>query len=310
MSFFSWFRRKPETFQVSAPNERSDLPGADATVPIAPGKMAKPAAETTAQVPDHVPNLKAERMERREMLYAIVRDAMVRAGVLSASYKFKVLALDQRGKQFLVMMELARDYGGEMGRLSEIEALIAQTAKSRNDISVTAVYWRTSDHVAVGIPQKGISPHGVALPPNPTSQKAVRPHPNNNLHATPHPSPAIPSTTGVQDITAPMTASVLAAGSFPSLAGAAADNGPIIGTAPVAKNTSRFDPIEPDEVAAFQRALESNAAAAAAVAAQPLAVPSVGARAVPPLTGYEDTEVPVAEGVTQDLSATQYGQLS
>jgi hypothetical protein len=95
-------------------------------------------------------------MERRELLYTVVRDAMVRAGVLSASYKFKVLSLDQRGRQFLVMMDLAREYGGETVRLSEIEALIAQTAKARYDILVTAVYWRINDHVAVGMPQKGI----------------------------------------------------------------------------------------------------------------------------------------------------------
>ncbi len=79
---------------------------------------------------------------------------MVRAGVLSASYKFKVLSLDQRGSQFLVMMDLAREFGGDTARLSEIEALIAQTAKSRYDIAVTAVYWRSNEHVAVGNPQK------------------------------------------------------------------------------------------------------------------------------------------------------------
>ena len=31
--------------------------------------------------------------------------------------KFKVLSLDQRGRQFLVMMDLARRYGGETVRL-------------------------------------------------------------------------------------------------------------------------------------------------------------------------------------------------
>jgi hypothetical protein len=304
MSFFSWFRRKPETFQASAPDERSDLPGADATVPLAPGKTARPATDTTAQVPDHVPNLKAERMERREMLYSVVRDAMVRAGVLSASYKFKVLALDQRGKQFLVMMDLARDYGGEMARLSEIEALIAQTAKSRNDISVTAVYWRTSDHVAVGIPQKGISPHGVALPPNATAQKVVRPRPN--ISTTPVPATVSTSASGVQDITTPIVAGAVATGSFPTLP-VIGDDEPVIGATVIAKNTSRFDPIEPDEVAAFQRALKSNAAAA--VTAKSVAIPSVGAPRSA-LSGYEDTEAPAPEGVAQGLSATQYGELT
>ena len=48
-------------------------------------------------------NRKHERMMRRELLYAVVRESMVRAGVLSSSYKFKVLSLDPRGQQFLVI---------------------------------------------------------------------------------------------------------------------------------------------------------------------------------------------------------------
>jgi hypothetical protein len=123
-------------------------------------------------------------MERRELLYTVVRDAMVRAGVLSASYKFKVLSLDQRGRQFLVMMDLAREYGGETARLSEIEALIAQTAKTRYDILVTAVYWRINDHVAVGLPQKGITP--TPVPSAAAPQGVVR-------KPVPAPVPAAPA---------------------------------------------------------------------------------------------------------------------
>jgi hypothetical protein len=93
---------------------------------------------------------KTERAARRELLYAVVREAMVRAGVLSASYKFKVLSLDGDGRQFLVMIDLARGMGGDANNLSEIEALIAQSAKARHEILVTAVYWRINEHVAVG----------------------------------------------------------------------------------------------------------------------------------------------------------------
>ena len=60
-------------------------------------------------------------MARRELLYGVVREAMVRAGVLSSSYKFKVLSLDARGRQFLVMVDLSHGAGGETGRLAEIE---------------------------------------------------------------------------------------------------------------------------------------------------------------------------------------------
>lgn len=93
---------------------------------------------------------KSERAARRELLYAVVREAMVRSGVLSASYKFKVLSLDSEGRQFLIMVDLARGAGGDAANLAEIEALIAQSAKARHDMQVTAVYWRVNEHVVVG----------------------------------------------------------------------------------------------------------------------------------------------------------------
>jgi hypothetical protein len=91
-------------------------------------------------------------MARRELLYGVVRESMMRAGVLSASYKFKVLSLDGRGRQFLVMVDLSGDCGIETAQLGEIEAMVAQSAKARHDILVSAVYWRMSEHVAVGDP--------------------------------------------------------------------------------------------------------------------------------------------------------------
>jgi hypothetical protein len=101
---------------------------------------------------------KAERMERREHLYGVVRDAMTRAGVLSSSYKFKVLSLDPRGGHYLVMMDLASAAAEDSGRLSEIETLVAHNAKSRFDIHVAAVYWRLSDHVTTGLTPKTAAP--------------------------------------------------------------------------------------------------------------------------------------------------------
>eukprot|EP01034_Spumella_vulgaris_P025857 gene25857-32355_t len=190
MSLFSWFSRKPAPPKAkprSGGAEPSGLMNADATVPLAPGRPGQPLLEPNP--PEHAANRKNERMERRELLYTVVRDAMVRAGVLSASYKFKVLSLDQRGRQFLVMMDLAREYGGETTRLSEIEALIAQTAKTRYDIVVTAVYWRINDHVAVGLPQKGITPtqpQGSLSAPNLARKPAPAPVPV----AAPAPVPA------------------------------------------------------------------------------------------------------------------------
>lgn len=94
---------------------------------------------------------KTERLERRELVYEVVRDAMLRAGVLAASYKFKVLSLDAKGIQYVIMMDLTDRLAGDTVRLAEIEALIAQSAKIRHDILVTAVYWRVNQPVTSGL---------------------------------------------------------------------------------------------------------------------------------------------------------------
>ncbi len=105
----------------------------------------------SASAPGSAANRKGERLERREQLYGVVREALTGAGILSSSYKFKVLSLDSRGRQYLIMMDIARHYLGETTRLAEIEGLIAQSAKARYDILVTAVYWRVNEHVTAGL---------------------------------------------------------------------------------------------------------------------------------------------------------------
>ncbi len=104
-----------------------------------------------ASAPGSAANRKGERLERREQLYGVVREALTGAGILSSSYKFKVLSLDSRGRQYLIMMDIARHYLGETTRLAEIEGLIAQSAKARYDILVTAVYWRVNEHITAGL---------------------------------------------------------------------------------------------------------------------------------------------------------------
>ena len=119
-----------------------------------PARKAKPVVPETSGLPrgESAPpaSRKHERMARRELLYAVVREAMVHAGVLSSSYKFKVLSLDNRGRQFLVMIDLSRDNAVETPRLADVESSIAQAARQRHDIDVTGVYWRMSEQVAVG----------------------------------------------------------------------------------------------------------------------------------------------------------------
>jgi hypothetical protein len=166
MSLFGWFSRKKTASTAPVASDNSGLLNADATRPLATARNGKAWSDPPSKS-EHAANRRSERMEQRELLYIVVRDSMVRAGVLSSSYKFKVLSLDQRGRQFLVMMDLAREYADDAIRLSEIEALMAQTAKARYDILVTAVYWRINDHVAVGVPQR--------KPPAPSAASAKLP---------------------------------------------------------------------------------------------------------------------------------------
>ncbi len=307
MSFLSWFTRKSPPPQAH-PSEATGLLNADATVPLVPGADGQPLLKPAPA--EHAANRTNERLERRELLYIVVRDAMVRAGVLSASYKFKVLSLDQRGRQFLIMMDLAREYGGETARLSEIEALIAQTAKARYDIAVSAVYWRINDHVAVGLPQKAgahapAAPAATVPPPHsrpvgaataPSSTERPLP-PHQRPRPVPVSAPAAPLLTPAAPTPAPAVSTDFA---MP------------VASPPVvaAPSHARFDPIEAEEVAAFKRALASAAAARPASTAAPLGVSVHSGPLRQPVsdTGFADTEMPTdAHG--PDLGSTQYGEL-
>jgi hypothetical protein len=95
----------------------------------------------------HSADRKSLRLERRELLYAVVRESMSRIGILSSSYKFKVLSLDPRGRQYMIMMDLQPDLAVDPRRLGEIESVVTQNAKARHDIVVTAVYWRINEPI-------------------------------------------------------------------------------------------------------------------------------------------------------------------
>lgn len=88
---------------------------------------------------------KTQRLERRELLYAVVRESMARVGMLSSSYKYKVLSLDSRGSQYLIMMDLPKAMADHIGQLAEIEEIVTQNARLRHKIDVTAVYWRINE---------------------------------------------------------------------------------------------------------------------------------------------------------------------
>ena len=109
-------------------------------VPLAPGR--KPGQPLLSLSSRTRANRKNERMERRELLYTVVRAMSwcVRA-CLSASYQVQGLVAGSARSPVSVMMDWPASTARVTARLSEIEALIAQqTAKTRcDDFWVTAV---------------------------------------------------------------------------------------------------------------------------------------------------------------------------
>ncbi|MBS0294624.1 MAG: hypothetical protein JSS01_19130 [Proteobacteria bacterium] len=292
MSWFSWLTRKskPETARQRSPRSAPAPLTAQGRLPAAvPARNGRPPLEPQAAAQDAAAARKNERAERRELLYTVVRDAMVRAGVLSAGYRFKVLSLDQRGAQFLVMMDMAPNYGSDMARLGEIEALIIQAAKARFDIVVPAVYWRLNDQIVVGA---SLPTASAVSPPVRVSEFTATEAPVTPGHVPPRPATA-----------RPQTAATPAARPAPLV--------PPPTPAPT-RVTPGFDPIEADEVAAFKQAL---ADAAAGRAPAPVAEPGVSTRSRPLLPrspvspGFEDTVMPAQDAPSSDLSSTQYGDL-
>ena len=138
MSIFNWFTKRQFV-----------------TAPSAPDGLGLGVVDVTTLPPAvRDANRKTVRIERRQLLYSVVRDSMIRAGVLATSYKFKVLSLDAAGRQYFVMMDLSDKVASDTARLAEIESLMVQAAKMRHDIFVTAVYWRVNDQVTNGVPSR------------------------------------------------------------------------------------------------------------------------------------------------------------
>ena len=170
MSFLQWFSSKPYPAK-SASTDEQRRPSAGREKPTAPIPQRVP-----AEIAGAGDASKTKRHARREQLYVAIREAMTRAGVLSASYKFKVLSLDQGGNEFLVMMDLAKAFGGPPEQLGEIETLIVQHAKARFEITVPAVYWRMDEVAVVSKPRLN-DPDAAhtAAPPTDAAAKPARP---------------------------------------------------------------------------------------------------------------------------------------
>ena len=172
MSFLNWFSSKPYPAK-SAFTDEHKRPSAGREKPAAPNPQRLP-----AEISTNGDAGKIKRHARREQLYIAIREAMTRAGVLSASYKFKVLSLDQRGNEFLVMMDLAKAFGGPPEQLGEIEALIVQHAKARFEITVPAVYWRMDEMAVVTKPRlNNTDAAHAAAPQSDAAAKPAKPAP-------------------------------------------------------------------------------------------------------------------------------------
>jgi len=156
VSMFSWLFSKPKSARNAAPS----VPG-----------------RSTAQTPQasgaghSLATLKQQRQERRDHLYSVVRDVMLRSEVLASHYKFKVLSLDTQGRQFLIMMDLVADKNLRPDQLTAIEHLIGGTAAQRHELLVKAVYWRQTEQPVPAAPAQPVahaSPPAAGPTPAPT----------------------------------------------------------------------------------------------------------------------------------------------
>jgi hypothetical protein len=299
----------------------------------------QPAVAASAQ---RLEQRRTERNAKRELLFQVVREAMVRIGVLSSAFKFKVLSLDQRGRTFLVMVELSAEFSGEAEKLAEIESLIAHSAKTRYEIIVQAVYWRyfnvsASNTALVQVPASAPTPLLGAL-----QAPISRPAPLFGLEGRP-----LPSAAAATPAVAAAASSSAASQAFASTMPIPRPASPVPQATPAARTSmptpatgskKGHDELGDDEVAAFRRALAAGASQGAMAAPAPASAASRLAATVSPpavpaavaksavaataassallenarskllLTGYEDTEM-ADDDPMPALSGTQYGDL-
>ena len=322
MAWLNWFtgKNKPPAKLGAAHSDVLTSQQMDSTRPMAGGRAAQPAATASAQ---RLEQRRTERNAKRELLFQVVREAMVRVGVLSSAFKFKVLSLDQRGRSFLVMIELSAEFSGEVEKLAEIESMIAQTARNRYEIIVQAVYWRyfnsatTHAKVSAPAPLLGAMHAPISRPAPLFGMDAASPA---SLAVEPKPVAAMPSSASARSsVQSGAQAPSAITGSFPIIGATAAQK------AVVTHPKTAPDELGDDEVAAFRRALAAGAAQGA-MAAPASTTATASATPIPPaakpalpstldqarskllLTGYEDTEMHDDDPMPA-LSGTQYGEL-
>lgn len=131
MSWFDWLKSKPAAHSGDS-GHTMDLSAGDHT-------------DSAFRSPGSDVDFKAQRQTRRENLYAVVREAMIRSEVLASRYKFKVLSLDTHGRQFLVMVDLMDATALPAHRFLAVEQLIVSHAAQQHGLFVKSVYWRSNE---------------------------------------------------------------------------------------------------------------------------------------------------------------------
>ncbi len=120
--------------------------------------FAKPRTLSARKVSPDRKRETRSRVIQRELLYTVVREALVGMGLLTSQFKFKVLTLEQDGLQFVVMVDLSDQLSHDMTDLGGMEANIVQRASSHHRLRVKAVYWRMTDRDLVKRPDQARKP--------------------------------------------------------------------------------------------------------------------------------------------------------
>jgi hypothetical protein len=339
MGFFSWFKNSAKAEPTSAPSsELNSSFGTDQTHPLRAGSnqplsgsshARSAAALSSATASARSEQRRTERNARRELLFQVVRESMTRVGVLSSNYKFKVLALDQRGRQFLVMVDLASEFTSRSDKLAEVEALIAQTAKTRYELVVQAVYWRFYEKITLNSqPTLGAHSGPAPLSSNPISRPAPLGPAGGAPASRPAPLMAVPASRP------PPLMAAVGARPGPLMAAPQSRPAPLSGSPLAVSSATSREPLQHDEIEAFKRALAAagvppDGPGAASARPSLAAIAAASARASADkinaanvtkaaslaaihnkllLTGFEDTEMH-DDKLPPELSGTQYGEL-
>ncbi len=118
---------------------------------------------------------------RREMLYEAITITMQAHGILSASYRFRVVRNDRRGHMYSVMMDLSTDFmhnrEGRPAQLVALGAAIGKNAAARYGILVAGVYWRVNDEIqgfeaSRPVAEPSVDAAAPDLPPRPSHGRA------------------------------------------------------------------------------------------------------------------------------------------